>query len=205
MGQVISDLVKESDGEAKEQLEILQEMARSIMDAQSERMAVSVYGLKTHPVAAIADRKKCCYLSATSGVDSQASEVVDSLFDGKFMKGFKKVVTVALDKFISNARAGRQEKTKSYLAFDNNVWLRIDLYMYMYEFSSESLRHYYRNLFCYVAQVAILDNFKISRMNALSRMKKRRTPDSVQQEYLEDCEFVNTFMSSLKRLKQTQL
>ena len=38
MGQLFSDLLKDSSEEVKEELEILQEMGRSIVDVESQRM-----------------------------------------------------------------------------------------------------------------------------------------------------------------------
>ena len=61
MGQLTSDSFKTSSDEAaKEQLEMIQEMAESNMDAHSERMAANAQTDKNPLIVAIVDTKKCC-------------------------------------------------------------------------------------------------------------------------------------------------
>ena len=206
MGQVISEVVKDSEEETKEQLEILQEMARSIMDAQSERMAASALGDKTLPIVAVVDTKKSCHLDVNSGVGDHVSEVVGSLFDGKFMEGFKHAVEAAVETFLGNAEAGKQESTDFHVVYDKGALLRIDVYMYKYQFSSEALKSHGENLFCYVAQVAVLDSLAIDPTVTLYEMTKSigKITENAKQEFLDECEFVETFIKSLTKLKQTQ-
>ena len=206
MGQLFSDLLKDSSEEVKEQLEILQEMGRSIVDGESQRMAASAYEDKTLPIVAIVDTKTCCSMHVESGAGKSVYGIVDSLFDGKYMEGFKHAVEAAVETFLGNAQAGRQEIREFHVVYDRNALLRIDVYLYNYEFSSEALKKHGENLFCYVAQIAVLDSLAIDPTVTLYEITKGigKASNEFKEEFTSDCEFVETFIKSLKKLKDTE-
>ncbi|KAL9955116.1 hypothetical protein ACROYT_G036402 [Oculina patagonica] len=48
-----------------------------------------------------------------------------------------------------------------HVVFASNSLLRIDCYMYKYQFRSEGMREQYKNMFCYYIQVGVLDIMKV--------------------------------------------
>lgn len=206
MGKAFSDLTGDSSAEVKEQLEILQEMAHTVLEAESKRMSSEAYEDKTLPIVAVVDTQKFTSMDATSGVSEKVDEVVDNLFDGKYMSGFKKGVTALLDTFLGSAEAGKSENTEFHIVYDNNALLRIDLYFYQYHFASEGLKAHGQNMFCYVAQIGVLDAIKVNPQTTLYEVSKSIGSESKKAKELldEDADFVEAFMKRLDAMTKAQ-
>ncbi|KAK3730935.1 hypothetical protein QZH41_000562 [Actinostola sp. cb2023] len=168
-------------------------------------MEAKAYEDKTLPIVAIVDTTKYCSIGAESGVGDKVGGTLNELFKGNLMDGLKQGLTVALDEFLGNAKAGRQEMTQFHVAFDSNSLLRIDVYFYKYEFHSEGLKKHGRNMFCYVAQVGVLDCIKIDPQVTLYELTKSVGPENIQdaKKLLEDeTTFAVSLYKDIRRLSK---
>ena len=184
----------------------MDEMAQQILAAQSERMKSAAIEDKNLPLVAVVDTKKFSSFRAESGVGAKVDKAVSSLFDGKFMGGFKSAVSTALDTFLGNATAGKQENTEFHVVFDRNALIRIDLYYYKYEFSSRKLKDHAKNMFCYVAQVAVLDILEINPMVTLYELSKSvgGSVSEFKEDLIQESGACETFIKQLRKLEIEQ-
>ena len=192
MGQCISDYLKDSREEDKELFQVLEEMAKSIMQARSEIMRHDAVADNNLPLVSIAQSRKFCFVNAKSGVGDRVSEAVGSLFDGRFMGGFKSAVTAALDIFLSNFNAVQQELTETYVVFDRKALVRINLYYYKHQLYFEGdQRNRAQNIFCYTVQIGLLDKLAVNSMIVLYQISKNAGMST--QEFMDnvinECEF----------------
>lgn len=206
MGQFFSDIFKDSAEEVKEEIKVLEKLGHSIMEAQSERMEAKAYEDKSLPIVAIVDTIKMASMSAQSGASDNVHGIVDSLFSGQILDGFKKAVTTAVDTFLGNAEAGEDERSEFHVIYSNNAMLRVDVYFYKYQFSSEALKKHGSNLFCYVAQIGVLDTSKTSPQVILYEVTKSIGGDVEDAKKLlqKDAEFVEMFLNVLRNLTNEQ-
>lgn len=206
MGTAFSDLLEDPKVEVKDQIKVLEELGNSIMDAQSERMQAKALEDTRLPIVAIVDTLKNSHISAHDGVGQGVNKVVDNLFNGDFLKGLKNALTTAVNTFLGNAEAGRDEMSEFYVVFEKNALLRVEVYCYKYQFSSEALKKHGSSMFCYVAQIAVLDAMTTNSQVILYEVTKSigdKMEDAL--ALLEkDSKFVEKFMEKLKKLKSAQ-
>lgn len=207
MGQFVSDLFKDSTEEVKEQLEILQEIGNSIMESQSQRMAATSLQEKNLPIVAVTDTVKRLSMHVQSGVSGHVSDAVDSLFKGQWLDGLKEAVSLALEMFLGNAKAGRQEYTEFHVVYANAALLRIDLYFYLYNFPSGALKDHSQNMFCYVAQVGVLDAQKVNPEVVLYEIMKhsKKDIDEIEEKMLLALPFFKEYKKGLQEIEPKNL
>lgn len=206
MGNQISDLLKDSSEEAKAELELLKEMADNIVEAKSNKMAAKAFEDKTLPIVAIIDTKSFNYIHVEEGCGDGVKGVVSKLFDGAFMKGFQAAITTALETFLGNSAAGKQESQEFHVVFDRNALLRVDVYFYKYKYSSKTVKDSHQTVVCNVVQIGVLDSMKVNPQVILFEVSKSLGSDTEKaKEILErNTDFVESLFAKLERLQKAR-
>ena len=209
MGQVISEFLGgDAEAEVKESLQILQKLVSAKLEAYATEMEARAFEDKSLPILAVVDKTEEYTVKASKGTSDKVAGVVDSLFEGAFMDGLKKVVSTALDELLGNASAGEKEKRDFHVIYANNSLLRVDYHMYKYDFSSDGLRHKAENALCYVIQVAVLDLKKIDPQVVLYELDRAVGEDNIEaatQKLDEEAGYMEDLYKVLSRLRKASV
>lgn len=174
----------DSTTEVKAQIALLEEMASAIMNGEGASLEARAYQDKSLPILAIVDRLKASSMDAKAGpadLGNKVGDVVGQLFSGHILDALKTTITSGLNLFLGNASEGRSDSTEFHIVYNNNAFLRIDIYFYKYNFESEALKKVSSNLFCYVAQVGIVDHVKMNPQIALYELSKSLPAESIEE------------------------
>ena len=66
-------------------------------------------------------------------------------------------MSAAVNDLLKDATATEQQRSGSHLVFANSSFLRVNYYLYKYQFSSKDLKAMFKNAVCYMLQVGVLD------------------------------------------------
>ena len=114
------------------------------------------------PILSLVSTTQDYRLAVTAAPKDRVGEILDSVIGGGYIKGLKGILSLALDQLLGNVSVGESEKKESHVAFANNSLLRIDCYMYKYQFQSDGLISSSKNIFGYYIQVGVLDLIKVN-------------------------------------------
>ena len=77
-------------------------------------------------------------ITLTTHASDELEEAIKS-FCGSIMKGFKKLVTAAVDAVFGNASIGEHEGNNMFIVWSDNALLRMNAYYYRWNFSSKNI------------------------------------------------------------------
>ena len=99
-------------------------------------------------------------LNASSD-ESQLTDAIGDIFSGDVLDGLKKVVVAATVSILVNGAAGEVEEQDYEIVWYNNALVRIDFYLWRYNFSSKEVIQDVENILAYYAVKRILDWDKV--------------------------------------------
>ena len=176
MGQLISNFVKESEelheAEVVESLQLLQKFVSAKLEAQAAKLEAEAFEDKSLPIVATVKKVETYLVKVETAPSADIKKSIEDIFQGEFLDGFQHLVTAAVNELLGNTLAGEKEFSSFQVVFANNSLLRIDFYIYKYDFSSEGLREKIQNAFCYVVQVGVLDLKKVDPQVVLYELDK---------------------------------
>ena len=176
MGQLISNFVKESEelheAEVVESLQLLQKFVSAKLEAQAAKLEAEAFEDKSLPIVAMVKKVETYLVKVETAPSEDIKKSIEDIFQGDFVDGFEHLVTGAVNELLGNTLAGEKEFSSFQVVFANNSLLRIDFYIYKYDFSSEGLREKIQNAFCYVVQVGVLDLKKVDPQVVLYELDK---------------------------------
>ena len=169
MGQTVGTVISESDKKKEvnvvEQLRSYQRMISAKLEAEREKISKEAFNDTKLPILSLVSTTQDCRLKVTAETKDlkvRVGEILDSVIGGGYIKGLKGILSLALDQLLGNVSVGESEKKESHVAFANNSLLRIDCYMYKYQFQSDGLISSSKNIFGYYIQVGVLDLIKVN-------------------------------------------
>ena len=166
MGQTVGTVISESDKKKEvnvvEQLRSYQRMISAKLEAEREKISKEAFNDTKLPILSLVSTTQDYRLAVTAAPKDRVGEILDSVIGGGYIKGLKGILSLALDQLLGNVSVGESEKKESHVAFANNSLLRIDCYMYKYQFQSDGLISSSKNIFGYYIQVGVLDLIKVN-------------------------------------------
>ena len=166
MGQTVGTVISESDKKKEvnvvEQLRSYQRMISAKLEAEREKISKEAFNDTKLPILSLVSTTQDYRLAVTAAPKDRVGEILDSVIGGGYIKGLKGILSLALDQLLGNVSVGESEKKESHVAFANNSLLRIDCYMYKYQFQSDGLISSSKNIFGYYIQVGVLDLIKFN-------------------------------------------
>ena len=169
MGQTVGTAISESDKKKEvnvvEQLRSYQRMISAKLEAEREKISKEAFNDTKLPILSLVSTTQDYRLKVTAETKDlkvRVGEILDSVIGGGYIKGLKGILSLALDQLLGNVSVGESEKKESHVAFANNSLLRIDCYMYKYQFQSDGLISSTKNIFGYYIQVGVLDLIKVN-------------------------------------------
>ena len=176
MGQVISNFIEESEkrneAQVVEPLQLLQKLVSAKLEAQAAKLEAEAFEDKSLPIVATVKKVETYLVKVETAPSADIKKSIEDIFQGEFLDGFQHLVTAAVNELLGNTLAGEKEFSSFQVVFANNSLLRIDFYIYKYDFSSEGLREKTQNAFCYVVQVGVLDLKKVDPQVVLYELDK---------------------------------
>ena len=176
MGQVISNFIEESEkrneAQVVEPLQLLQKLVSAKLEAQAAKLEAEAFEDKSLPIVATVKKVETYLVKVETAPSEDIKKSMEDIFQGDFLDGFEHLVTAAVNELFGNTLAGEKEFSSFRVVFANNSLLRIDFYIYKYDFSSEGLREKIQNAFCYVVQVGVLDLKKVDPQVVLYELDK---------------------------------
>ena len=176
MGQVISNFIEESEkrneAQVVEPLQLLQKLVSAKLEAQAVKLEAEAFEDKSLPIVATVKKVETYLVKVETAPSEDIKKSMEDIFQGEFLDGFQHLVTAAVNELLGNTLAGEKEFSSFQVVFANNSLLRIDFYIYKYDFSSEGLREKIQNAFCYVVQVGVLDLKKVDPQVVLYELDK---------------------------------
>ena len=166
MGQTVGTVISESDKKKEmnvvEQLRSYQRMISAKLEAEREKISKEAFNDTKLPILSLVSTTQDYRLAVTAAPKDRVGEILDNVIGGGYIKGLKGILSLALDQLLGNVSVGESEKKESHVAFANNSLLRIDCYMYKYQFQSDGLISSSKNIFGYYIQVGVLDLIKVN-------------------------------------------
>ena len=176
MGQVISNFIEESEkrneAQVVEPLQLLQKLVSAKLEARAAKLEAEAFEDKSLPIVATVKKVETYLVKVEIAPSADIKKSMEDIFQGEFLDGFQHLVTAAVNELLGNTLAGEKEFSSFQVVFANNSLLRIDFYIYKYDFSSEGLREKIQNAFCYVVQVGVLDLKKVDPQVVLYELDK---------------------------------
>ena len=140
-------------------------MISAKLEAEREKISKEAFNDTKLPILSLVSTTQDYRLKVTAETKDlkvRVGEILDSVIGGGYIKGLKGILSLALDQLLGNVSVGESEKKESHVAFANNSLLRIDCYMYKYQFQSDGLISSSKNIFGYYIQVGVLDLIKVN-------------------------------------------
>ncbi|KAL9984104.1 hypothetical protein ACROYT_G006364 [Oculina patagonica] len=169
MGQAVSAAVKtltageeENKADAIEELGNLQRMVKAKLEAESSKLDKAAFDDPRLPILAVVNRDEKYLLDVKSAPNADIQKCLNNVIGGEFLKGVQNVLSVALGELLGNTAAGEQEKRAFHVVFADNGLLRVDCYMYKYNFDLKGLKEKHESIFGYFIQVGVLDVMKVA-------------------------------------------
>lgn len=175
MGQSITNYLKDKDKDLVEHMEILQEMSNVLLQAQSNKMKMKVLKDKKLPVVTILDTVMRWKVDVKDVSTDEIKKETAEIVRGNVFTGFNEEIKDTLTAFLDSTAESSQEHC--HLLFGNQSLLRLDVYYYKYEFKSETMKTHGRNMFCYTAQVGLLDCINVDPRNIFYEITKYIDPE----------------------------
>ena len=165
MGTAISESDKKREVNVVEQLRSYQRMISAKLEAKRGKISKEAFNDTKLPILSLVNTTQDYRLKVTAetkDLEVRFGEILDSVIGKEYIKGLKAILSLALDQLLGNVSVGESEKKKSHVFFSNNSLLRIDCYMYKYQFQSDGLISSSKNIFGYYIQVGVLDLIKVN-------------------------------------------
>jgi len=157
------DALAESEkerAELEERLSFLHKAAISHLAVKkNEILAGSENDLKLHGGTDVEEHMQV-RLNASED-DELLTEAIEDIFSGSILKGLKKVVIGATQSILGNEAVGEVEEEDYAIVWYNNALVRIDFYMWRYNFSSDGVIKQVENVLAYYAVKRVLDWEKV--------------------------------------------
>ena len=160
MGQSISIERAEEQGyqeDTIEHLRLIQQMMIAKCEGQAKKMKVEAFKDKRFPILAVVEKTEKFFVRAEKVAAEEIERHISGVIDSEFIGGFMNTVSGAVNDLLKDATVTEQQRSGSHVVFANSSFLRVNYYLYKYEFSSRGLKAMFKNAVCYMLHVGVLD------------------------------------------------
>ena len=162
MGQGISIHLTRAEGQGHqgdtiEQIRLIQQVFIANCTAQAKKMKAEAFKDKGFPIVAVVGQTEKFFVGAENVACEEIERHVSGVIHSEFIGGFINTVSAVVNELLEDASASELERSGSHVVFANSSFLRVNFYLYKYEFSSKDLKAMFKNAICYMLQVGVLD------------------------------------------------
>jgi len=149
--------------ELEERLSFLHKAALNHLKVKKhEILSGSENDLKIHGGTDVEEHMKI-RLNASSD-ESQLTDAIGDIFSGDVLDGLKKVVVAATESILGNGTVGEVEEQDYEIVWYNSALVRIDFYLWRYNFSSKEVIQDVENVLAYYVTKRVVDWDKITQV-----------------------------------------
>jgi len=146
--------------ELEERLSFLHKAALShLLVKKNEILSGSVNDLRIHGGTDVEEHMQI-RLNASSD-ESQLTEAIGDIFSGNILQGLKRIVIGATQSILGNGAVGEVEEQDYAIVWYNNSLVRIDFYLWRYNFSNDGVIKDVENVLAYYAIKRVIDWDKV--------------------------------------------
>lgn len=157
MGNIVTAISEEADKRTKEQLEMLQRMAQAQLDAQETNI---FSGDEEIPTKTVVSKQKKIFIDASPDAGS-LGKAVQEFFDGNIKPGFQDMIILGANSILGSTSIGEMESEDMFIAWENDVLLRIDIYYWKWNFSKKGIISRNQNVFAVFCMKRVVDMKKV--------------------------------------------
>jgi hypothetical protein len=170
MANLINKILEDKDEKTKQQLELLLLSARSKL--QQFKMAINEGYLnpEAQQKLEVIGRRSIEWgeeyrVNISSGVDKAIDDILTNFFHGtdeSLKTGFKTMINVAIKTILGDASAGEIESRSWMIVPEYNAFIKVDLRIWRYNFTSTGIVSDVQDAFCFVFSKAVVDHTTLS-------------------------------------------
>ena len=178
-----SDEEDEKVAELRERLTFLQTMANTTLDAKTDDILRGQEGdLKIHggTIVEVHKRVEIKHEDSAKTLDEVVDATMDDGLRGVFSDRVKGaiggIVKTAIATFFCNDSVGEVKQEDMVVVWDNNALLRVDYFLWRYNFSTKKIVEHVDSVFAYAVIKRVIDVRTVSPevISSLSRMLTRK-------------------------------
>ena len=146
--------------ELEERLSFLHKSALNHLEVKkNEIMSGSDNDLKIHGGTDVEEHMKIRLNVSTD--ESEIVEAIGDIFSGEILEGLKKVVIAGVESILGNGAVGEVEEQDYEIVWYNNALVRIDFYLWRYNFSSNGVIKDVESVMAYYCAKRVVDWDKV--------------------------------------------
>ncbi|KAK4692046.1 hypothetical protein P7C71_g5083, partial [Lecanoromycetidae sp. Uapishka_2] len=157
------DHSKEDEAKAKEQLELMMKLADARLDTFEGELKSMFLDHESAMKTSVPGKRALRFerhVSPGAGVEN----AVDAFFGASdtgtkgVLEGFKNVVKTGLSTILGDTSAGESYDKKFFVCVKHNAIIRVDMYTYKYNFSSQGVISNHKNILAYILCISVVDH-----------------------------------------------
>ena len=132
----------EEDKAMQQRLNVLEKMVNYHLDTAKVSMLGGERGDQEIHTGTVVEFRKQVNISLSKGGSSKENSLegmIKDFFGGQIMSGVEKLLLGGVETILGNATMGEHEDTSMFIVWSNNALLRLDLYLYRWNFSSDEI------------------------------------------------------------------
>lgn len=162
MGQSISVHLTRADEQGHqqgtiEQMRLIQQVLIENCKAQAKKMKELALNDQRFPIVAVVGQTEKFFVQAENVASEEIERHVSGVIHSAFIGGFLNIMSAVVNELLEDTSATEQERSGSHVVFANSSFLRVNYYLYKYEFGCKDLKAMFKNAVCCVMQVGLLD------------------------------------------------
>ncbi len=134
------------DAHAKEMLAMLEKMAQAQVASKVDEILHGRSGDEEIHKGLVVAKHQQIFVDASSDSD-KASSAIEHFFSGDFLDGAKELILGGVNALLGNFSIGENESEDMLILWENNALLRVDVYYWKWNFSSEGIVKVAQNVF----------------------------------------------------------
>lgn len=170
MADLIKKITEDKDAKTKQQLELLKSAARAKLSGFELVLKEQFRNPDAEKKVAVVGNRAVFWnqqyrINTSSGVSDAINGMIDQFFTGtdqSLKAGFQNMVKIGLQSLLGNAQAGELQDEKFFIVPEYNAFVRVDVKMWRYNFTSTGIISDIEDAFCFVFCKSIVDHSTLS-------------------------------------------
>ena len=143
MGQSISVHLTRADEKGHqqhtiEQIRLIQQVLIENCKTQAKKMKELALNDQCFPIVAVVGQTEKFFVQAENVASEEIERHVSGVIHSEFIGGFINIMSALVNELLEDTSATEQERSGSHVVFANSSFLRVNYYLYKYEFSCKS-------------------------------------------------------------------
>jgi hypothetical protein len=199
MAQIRQMIDQSNEAQTREQLEFLLSAARGRVNSFENELNLMFLNPEAQGKIQIVGTRALTYVkeyraNITAGVDKEILAIIDEFFTGTsdgVKNGFQNLIKIGLKSILGTETAGEWLQEMFVVLPENLAFVRVDIKVWRYNFSSEGIISKAKNAFAFIFSKSIVDHRKLTEDELIF---------FIAQMVGNDIEKVKAFLADLKEL-----